>query len=85
MLGPVVLPGRAGVYELELVAGKVAAIRPTDARRGRLVLPSFVDPHVHADRAFAAASRAPRSLADAVELAREVKLSSSEQTVRGRA
>jgi cytosine/creatinine deaminase len=85
MLGPVVLPGHDGVYELELAEGRVAALHPSDASAGRLALPSFADLHVHADRAFARGPRPPGSLADAIELVREVKRSSTEAQVHQRA
>jgi cytosine deaminase len=85
MLGPVVLPGRAGVYELELGDGRVRAIRPSAAPQGRLALPAFADLHVHADRAFARGPRPPRSLADAIELVAEVKRACTEALVRQRA
>src|SRR5438105_15119481 len=84
-LGPVVLPGFLGVHELEVAGGRIAAIRPSEAGRGRLALPAFDDPHVHADRAYARGPRPPRSLADAVDLVRDVRLASSDETVRARA
>lgn len=85
MLGPVVLPGRAGVYELELEAGHVREIRPSAAASGRLALPAFADLHVHADRAFARGARPPRSLVDAIALVTEIKLSCTTDLVRERA
>jgi len=84
-LGPVVLPGAAGTFELDFADGQIATIRPVDAERPRLALPAFADLHVHADRAYAAGPRPPRSLADAVELVTEVKRASTEETVRERA
>lgn len=84
-LGPVVLPGRDGIHELELAGGRIAEIRPSDAPSGRLALPAFADLHVHADRAFARGPRPPRSLADAIALVAEVKRSSTEEHVRQRA
>ncbi|MER3410798.1 MAG: hypothetical protein C4306_12180, partial [Thermoleophilia bacterium] len=53
VLGPVLLPGREGAYELQLAGGSIAAIRPSRAGAGLLALPAFTDLHVHADRAFA--------------------------------
>lgn len=85
MLGPVVLPGRVGVHELELAEGRVRAIRPSVSARGLLALPAFADLHLHADRAFAPGARPPRSLADAVELVAEIKRSCTEELVRERA
>jgi cytosine deaminase len=51
----------------------------------RLALPPLADLHVHADRAFARGPRPARSLADAIDLVREIKLASSEDDVRRRA
>ena len=84
-LGPVLLAGRDGVYELELADGRIAAIHRSDSRAGRLALPAFADLHVHADRAFARAPRPPRSLADAIELAKDVRRTATEELVRQRA
>ena len=84
-LGPVVLPGVAGTFELDVVDRQIATIRQVDAERPRLALPPFADLHVHADRAYAGGPRPPRSLADAVELVTEVKRASTEEAVRERA
>src|SRR5438552_18648013 len=84
-LGPVVLPGAAGTFELDIADGQIATIRPVEAERPRLALPAFADPHLHADRAYAGGPRPPRSLADAVELVSEVKRTSTEDAVRERA
>ena len=84
-LEPVLLPGAAGAFELEVADGEIATIRPVDAERPRLALPAFADPHLHADRAYAGGPRPPRSLADAVELVSEVKRTSTEDAVRERA
>lgn len=85
MLGPVALPGREGVHDVELEGGRIRAIRPSSAPQGRLALPAFAELHVHADRAFARGPRPPRSLADAIELVAEVKRSCTEELVRERA
>jgi cytosine deaminase len=85
MLGPLVLPGRAGVHELALDGGLVQEIRPSTAASGRLALPAFVDLHVHADRAFARGARPPRSLADAIALVVEIKRSCTTDVVHERA
>lgn len=85
MPGPVLLPGRTGVYELELEGGLVRAISPSASAEGRLALPAFADLHVHADRAFARGPRPPRSLADAIALVTEIKLACTEELVRARA
>lgn len=85
MPGPVRLPGREGVHELDLAGGVVAAVRPGGGGAARLALPAFADLHVHADRAFARGPRPPRSLADAIALVTEVKRASTEEVVRERA
>jgi len=84
-LGPVRLPGREGAYELDVAGGAVAAIRRVDAPAGLLALPAFADLHVHADRAFARASRPARSLADAIQLVAEIKRTSTEEVFHERA
>ncbi|MCZ7589881.1 MAG: amidohydrolase family protein [Gaiella sp.] len=85
MIGPVSLPGREGAYELDVAGGLVAAIRRVDAPAEQLALPAFADLHVHADRAFARASRPARSLADAIELVVEIKRTSTEEVFHERA
>jgi cytosine/creatinine deaminase len=84
ILGPVVLPGVEGVHELELGGDRIVGIRPGSGDDFRLALPAFADLHMHADRAFAAGPRPPRSLKDAAELVLEVKGASSEEAVRER-
>jgi cytosine deaminase len=84
-VGPVALPGRGGAFALELADGRIASVSPSTAPATRLALPAFLDPHVHADRAFARGPRPPRSLADAVDLVQEIKLASTEDDVRERA
>ena len=86
-IGPVVLPGLDGAHELELADGKIADVRTVAAsgEQPRLALPAFADLHLHADRAYAAGSRPPRSLDDAVELVSEVKRASTEDAIRQRA
>jgi cytosine/creatinine deaminase len=83
-LGPVVLPGVEGAHELELNGDRIARIRPGSEDGSRLALPAFSDLHLHADRAFAAGPRPPRSLADAAELVLDVKSDSTEEAVRER-
>jgi len=84
-LGPVALPGADGAFLLELAGGRISSVLPTAAEATRVALPAFADLHVHADRAFARGPRPPRSLADAVELVREIKLASTEEAVCERA
>jgi cytosine deaminase len=83
-LGPVLLHGRDGAWQLEVGDGRITAMDPA-VSAAHLALPAFADLHVHADRAFATGERPPRSLADAIELVREIKLSSTEQAVCERA
>jgi cytosine deaminase len=84
-VGPVALPGKDGAFTLDLEDGRIAAITPAPGAPQRLALPAFADLHVHAERAFARGPRPPRSLADAVELVRAIKLASTEELVRERA
>jgi cytosine deaminase len=84
-LGPVALPGRGGAFALGLRDGIVVSVEPDAGPAQRIALPAFSDLHVHADRAFARGSRAARSLADAIELVREIKLASTVDDVRDRA
>lgn len=84
-LGPVALPDAEGAWELTLADGRIGAVEPVDDAPERLALPAFADLHLHADRAFARGPRAPRSLADATELVREIKLVSTEEDARERA
>jgi cytosine/creatinine deaminase len=83
--GPIVLPGRDGVHELEVVDGRISTIASSDASTGRLALPAFADLHLHADRAFVRGARAPRSLSDAIELVSEIKRAATEELVCERA
>jgi cytosine deaminase len=84
-LGPVALPGEDGAFLLELADGRISSVSSTSAEPVRMALPAFADLHVHADRAFARGPRPPQSLADAVELVREIKLASTERAVCERA
>lgn len=84
-IGPVVLPGAAGVHELELAGGRIVGVRAGGAGEPRLALPAFADLHLHADRAYARGGRPPTSLADAVELVSAVKRASTEEHVHERA
>jgi cytosine/creatinine deaminase len=84
-LGAVALPDTEGAHELIFTDGRIAAIRPVAGTPTRLALPAFADLHLHADRAFARGPRPPRSLADAIQLVREIKLATTEADVRGRA
>jgi cytosine/creatinine deaminase len=82
----VALPGRAGAWDVTFADGAVAGIAPAagDAS-GLLALPAFHEPHTHADRAFAAMPRPPRSLEDAIEIANALRETSTAQQVHDRA
>ena len=84
-VGPVALPGVEGAHDIAIADGRIAAITPMVGPAARFALPAFADLHLHADRAFARGPRPPRSLADAIELVREIKLASTEEDVRERA
>jgi cytosine/creatinine deaminase len=87
--GPVLgvtLPGRTGAWDLTLSGGVVATIAPAaGAPAGLLLLPAFHEPHTHADRAFAAMPRPPRSLEDAIEIADRLRETSAADQVHERA
>ena len=85
-LGAVVLPGRAGIYTLMLRDGAIAAIEPWIGGDPRWVgLPGLVNLHAHADRAFAADSFRPASLADAVAAAAKARAAFTAADVQMRA
>lgn len=84
-LGTVALPDSVDAHELLFEEGQIAAIHPRAGTPARLALPAFADLHLHADRAFAGGPRPPRSLADAIQLVREIKLTATTETVRERA
>ncbi len=84
LLGPVFLPGRDGTYELQLVGGRVGAVRPAVGPARGLALPAFADLHVHAERAYAPGPRLPRSLVDAIELSRALRAGASVEQIFAR-
>ena len=82
----VALPGAEGGFDVAIAEGRVQKISP--ARSGnpmRLLLPSFVDLHMHADRAYARGPRPARSLEDAVRQVEAVKRAATEQDIFERA
>lgn len=80
------LADRSGSWDISLSDGAVAAIAPAAGPPGGLLaLPAFVEPHVHADRAFAPIPRAPRSLEDAIAMANELREHSTAEQVQQRA
>jgi cytosine deaminase len=48
------------------------------------VLPAFVEPHVHPNRAYSRTTTAPRSLTDAVALSRRTRAEATEDDIRRR-
>jgi cytosine/creatinine deaminase len=70
-LDSVALPDRGGVWRVTLRDGLIAAIGPDEkgAQANWLALPSFVNLHAHADRAYTVDSFRPRSFADALAAA----------------
>lgn len=85
-LGGVALPDRAGLWDVTLAGGRVAAVAPaTGPASGLLALPAFHEPHTHADRAFAPIPRPPASLEDAIAMADELRATSSGTEVEERA
>jgi cytosine deaminase len=83
--GPVAVGSGSSAFLIEIDDGRIATLRAVADRPTQLALPAFADLHVHADRAFEPGRRRARSLTDAIELAREVKLASSEDAIRNRA
>jgi cytosine/creatinine deaminase len=79
------LPGANAACDLELSGGRIAAVSPSDEAARGVCLPAFCDLHVHADRAFVAGPRPPRSLSHAIAMAREVRARSSEEEITARA
>jgi cytosine deaminase len=84
-LDAVALPGRDGVWDVEVAEGRIAAISRAANGEPRLALPAFADLHLHADRAYLTGPRPPRSLQDAVELVHEVRAAATMEDIRGRA
>lgn len=83
----VALGGRTGNFDLTLSGERLAAIQPAvDTAKPRwLVLPSLVNLHAHANRAFAAPAQRPLSLGDAVASAKRERLSATVEDIRARA
>lgn len=81
---PVTLPIAGGSHAVEISAGRIASIRAADADAEWMLFPAFVNMHAHAERSFAPAPP-PRSFADAVRRAAEIRQRSSEQDFRRRA
>lgn len=73
-IGPVAVPGHDGPQVIALDGGLIKGLSAAPdspqvpAQPTHLALPSFAEPHLHPDRAYVGAPRAPRSLEDAIEL-----------------
>lgn len=82
----VVLPGAKGAFDVDIAGDRIQSITPSlSGDPVRLLLPAFVDLHMHADRAYAQGPRAARSLEDAVEQVEAVKRAATEEDIFGRA
>lgn len=82
----VALAGAKGTFDVEIADDRVRKVSPSrSAEAARLLLPGFVDLHMHADRAYAQGPRRARSLQDAVEQVEAVKRAATEQDIFERA
>lgn len=82
----VALPGTEGAFDVDIAKGQVHAITPSSSGyAARLLLPAFVDLHLHADRAYAQGPRRAKSLEDAVEQVEAVKRAATEDNIFKRA
>ncbi len=91
------VPGRPGLSDVALVDGRIAAIETTggEAREpvretvdvgGKLVLPGFVDAHIHLDKALLMERVTPGgTLADAIRVVGEAKRRFTGEDIRARA
>jgi cytosine deaminase len=86
-LDSVALPDRGGVWRVTLRDGLIAAIGPDEkgAQANWLALPSFVNLHAHADRAYTVDSFRPRSFADALAAAAAARAAFTAADVAARA
>jgi cytosine/creatinine deaminase len=86
-LESIALPDRSGVWRLTLRDGLIASIRPDEksAQANWLALPSFVNLHAHADRAYTVDSFRPRSFADALAAAAAARAAFTAADVAARA
>jgi cytosine deaminase len=87
ILQSVALGDKAGSFDITLDGDRVSAISPAagTARPQWLALPSLVNLHAHANRAFSAPAGRSRSLADAVDAARRERASATTAEIRERA
>lgn len=82
----VALPGTTGAFDVGIAGGRIQSITPSNAGTPeRLLLPAFVDLHLHADKAYAQGPRAARSLEDAIQQVESVKRAATEGEIFERA
>ncbi|VTU39972.1 Cytosine deaminase [Variovorax sp. PBS-H4] len=83
----VALIDRAGSFDLEIEGERVRALSPSASAAAPrwLAMPSLVNLHAHANRAYAASSQRPASLSDAVASAKRERANVSIEDVRARA
>ncbi|MEJ8814763.1 amidohydrolase family protein [Variovorax ureilyticus] len=83
----VALGGRQGAFDITIEGDRVSAIAASaDASTPRwLAMPSLVNFHAHANRAFAAPAQRPTSLTDAVAAAGRERASATVEIIRQRA
>ncbi len=87
ILRSVALIDRAGSFDLVLEGERVRAISAAaDAAAPRwLAMPSLINLHAHANRAYAAPARRPVSLGGAVDSAKRERASATTEDIRARA
>jgi cytosine deaminase len=83
----VALCDRGGSFDIVLEGDRVSAISATagGSRPRWLAMPSLVNLHAHANRAFAAPAQRPRSLGDAVDAAKRERRNATVDDVCARA
>ncbi|WP_353475761.1 amidohydrolase family protein (plasmid) [Salipiger sp. H15] len=86
-LNGVALAGRAGHWDVALEGARIAALTPSEAKGGGLLLPCFADAHVHLDKTFTAARvpARPQSLHEAIALMAGDKPNWTAEDLRSRA
>lgn len=80
----VTLPIAGGCFGIAIADGRIAALEPAQGAPQWLLLPAFANMHCHAERSYALAGP-PRSLADALRLAEDVRARSSVSEFQQRA
>lgn len=82
----VALASKVGSFDLAIEDGLVSAITPASdqAPPQWLALPSLVNMHAHANRAFVAPMKRPSSLGDAAASAKKERMAASVEDIRSR-